>query len=38
MVLPPEYDNYPDTAIWIEGKKTVNAGWKNYVQNIVTLI
>jgi hypothetical protein len=38
MVLPPEYDRYPDTAIWIEGEKKVSAGWRNYVQNIVTLI
>lgn len=38
MVLPPEYDRYPDTAIWIEGEKKCSAGWRNYVQNIVTLI
>jgi hypothetical protein len=38
MVLPPEYDRYPDTAIWIEGEKKVSAGWRNYVQSIVTLI
>jgi hypothetical protein len=38
MVLPPEYDRYPDTAIWIEGEKKVSAGWRNYVQNIVTLL
>ncbi|MCL5734975.1 MAG: hypothetical protein M1274_05210 [Actinobacteria bacterium] len=38
MVLPPEYDRYPDTAIWIEGSKTCISGWRNYVQTIVTLI
>jgi hypothetical protein len=38
MVLPPEYDRYPDTAIWIEGEKKCSAGWRNYVQNIITLI
>lgn len=37
MVLPPEYDRYPDTAIWIEGSKTCKAGWKNYFQKIITL-
>ena len=38
MVLPPEYDRYPDTAIWIEGSKTCIAGWKNYVQSVITLL
>jgi hypothetical protein len=37
MVLPPEYDKYPDTAVWIEGSKSCKAGWKNYYQKIVTL-
>jgi hypothetical protein len=37
MVLPPEYNKYPDTAIWIEGAKKVKAGWKNYLQTVVTL-
>jgi len=38
MVLPPEYDRYPDTAIWIEGKKSCESDWKNYAQTVVTLI
>ncbi|HEY5528259.1 MAG TPA: hypothetical protein VIL51_02275 [Thermoleophilia bacterium] len=38
MVLPPEYSRYPDTAIWIEGSKSCKADWKNYVQNVVTLL
>ncbi len=37
MILPPEYSNYPDTAIWIEGKKTCKSDWKLYAQRIVTL-
>jgi hypothetical protein len=37
MVLPPEYDRYPDTAVWIEGVKSCKSDWKNYVQNVVTL-
>jgi hypothetical protein len=37
MVLPPEYDRYPDTAIWIEGKKTAISDWKNYSQTVITL-
>jgi hypothetical protein len=37
MVLPPEYDKYPDTAIWIEGSKSCKAGWKSYFQKIITL-
>jgi hypothetical protein len=37
MVLPPEYDKYPDTAIWIEGKKTCKSGWKSYFQKVITL-
>ncbi len=38
MVLPPEYDRYPDTAIWIEGTKTCISGWKSYVQSVITLL
>ena len=38
MVLPPEYDRYPDTAVWIEGIKTCISGWKNYVQTVITLL
>ncbi len=37
MILPPEYIKYPDTAIWIEGKKTCKSDWKCYVQKVVTL-
>jgi hypothetical protein len=38
MVLPPEYNRYPDTAIWIEGVKSCKSDWKNYVQTVVTLL
>jgi hypothetical protein len=38
MVLPPEYSQYPDTAIWIEGKKSCSSDWKSYVQMVVTLL
>ena len=38
MVLPPEYDKYPDTAVWIEGTKTCYSEWKSYAQTVVTLI
>jgi hypothetical protein len=38
MVLPPEYNRYPDTAIWIEGVKSCKSDWKSYVQTIVTLL
>jgi hypothetical protein len=38
MVLPPEYSKYPDTAIWIEGFKSVKSDWKSYAQTVVTLI
>ena len=38
MVLPPEYARYPDTAVWIEGKKTCESEWKNYAQTVVTLL
>jgi hypothetical protein len=37
MILPPEYDKYPDTAIWIEGAKSCKSDWKNYFQKVVTL-
>jgi len=37
MVLPPEYDKYPDTAVWIEGSKSCKSDWKGYFQKIVTL-
>lgn len=38
MVLPPEYALYPDTAVWIEGKKTCYSEWKSYAQTVVTLL
>ena len=38
MVLPPEYARYPDTAVWIEGEKSCESDWKNYVQTVVTLL
>jgi hypothetical protein len=38
MVLPPEYDKYPDTAVWIEGSKTCYSEWKGYTQMVVTLL
>jgi len=38
MVLPPEYARYPDTAVWIEGKKSCESDWKSYVQQVVTLL
>ena len=38
MVLPPEYDKYPDTAVWIEGAKSCKSDWKNYAQTVVTLL
>ena len=37
MVLPPEYIKYPDTAVWIEGKKSCKSDWKAYAQKVVTL-
>lgn len=37
MVLPPEYDKYPDTAVWIEGVKSCKSDWKCYVQKVITL-
>ena len=38
MVLPPEYTRYPDTAVWIEGKKSCESDWKSYVQTVATLL
>jgi hypothetical protein len=38
MVLPPEYSRYPDTAVWIEGKKSCESQWKSYAQTVVTLL
>ena len=38
MVLPPEYSRYPDTAVWIEGKKPCESDWKEYAQTVVTLL
>ncbi len=37
MVLPPEFDKYPDTAIWIEGVKSCKSGWRSYFQKVITL-
>ena len=37
MVLPPEYTEYPDTAMWIEGVPAEKTGWKAYAQKVVTL-
>jgi len=37
MGLPPEYDKYPDTAIWIEGTKTCKSDWRSYFQKVVAL-
>ena len=38
MVLPVEYAQYPDTAMWIEGAKAVQSSWKSYSQQIVRLL
>lgn len=38
MILPPEYEKYPDTAVWIEGTKSCKSDWKNYVQTVVTML
>ena len=38
MILPVEYDGYPDTAMWIEGAKEVQSSWKLYSQQIVRLL
>ena len=37
MVLPVEYAEYPDTAMWIEGEKKVSSSWKSYSQQVVRL-
>jgi len=37
MVLPVEYAEYPDTAMWIEGSKVVKSAWKSYSQQVVRL-
>jgi len=37
MILPPEYAQYPDTAIWIEGEKKCESDWKGYVSQIIHL-
>ena len=37
MVLPVEYAQYPDTAMWIEGEKAVKSSWKSYSQQIIRL-
>ncbi len=38
MILPPEYEKYPDTAMWITGVKPCESGWKLYAQELITLI
>ena len=38
MILPPEYEKYPDTAVWIEGTKSCKSDWKSYVQTVVTML
>lgn len=38
MVLPQEYAEYPDTAMWITGTKPCESGWKLYAQELVTLL
>ncbi len=38
MVLPPEYERIPDTAVWIGGKKSCESEWKSYVQTVITLL
>ena len=37
MVLPPEFEQYAETANWIEGVPATNAGWHKYLQRVVTL-
>ena len=37
MVLPPDYIKYPNTPVWIEGKKSCKSDWKGYVLKVVTL-
>jgi len=38
MILPPEFDEYPDTALWIEGTKPCESDWKLYSQQLITLL
>ena len=38
MILPPEYEKYGDTALWIEGTKPCESGWKLYSQQLITLL
>ncbi len=38
MILPPEYNTYGETANWIEGAPKCTFNYRNYVQNIITLI
>jgi hypothetical protein len=38
MILPLEYDKYPDTAMWIEGEKISPSSWKLYSQQTITLL
>ena len=37
MILPPEFAQYPDTAFWIEGEKSVKSSWKGYSSQIIHL-
>ena len=37
MILPPEFAEYPDTAIWIEGNKGCKSSWKGYVSKVIHL-
>jgi hypothetical protein len=37
MVLPPEYTQFGDTALFIEGSRATIDGWKGYAQAVVTL-
>jgi len=37
MILPPEYLNYGETALWIEGRKSQKATWKSHVQKVISL-
>ncbi len=38
IILPYEYSQFPDTAVWIEGAKSVKSDWKLFTQMIITLI
>jgi len=37
MILPVEYSQYPDTAIWLEEVKPCESSWKGLAQEIVRL-